>query len=459
MERMKNEYKGYLREIKKEAGKPVDSEVASKAGMEVDSSEAVREASTAVEVVKPKPAAPVTTVEPPKAGAFTLPAPSASTTSTTTTGGFKPAAPVTGFSFGGKTVEVGSSAAKEAAPAPSPFVFKPAEQAKPTKTTAAAALVQGMLDAPATEQSDKAPATPVSKPPAFSFGSTTPASPAPGTLTKRSSAIFAIKPEVRKSVAGDASSMVIPPSSGGNDPVPFIFKASNAGFNMGSSGSTAAPASTPAAPVSGTSGSSAFTFSPAKARQSSAGFSFGSKTDAQSASAAAGETPKPAYSFGAPAASAFTFAKPAESTGGASSKAAPAFSFGGPTAGGTSSSAKPPAFSFGAPAAAAASGSSTPAPATSTEPEAEESTDAATSTGSLTTGQGEEDEDTLWENKAQIGTLTTSDEGKKAWTDWRVCKVKLKREIKKDGQAESQPMRRLLMRVDPSGHVYQVSRG
>jgi hypothetical protein len=98
---------------------------------------------------------------------------------------------------------------------------------------------------------------------------------------------------------------------------------------------------------------------------------------------------------------------------------------------------------------------------TSTETEGAEQaegSDPAAQSANLTTGQGEEDEETLWENKAQIGTLTTNDEGKKVWTDWRVCKVKLKRENKKEGQADSQPMRRLLMRVDPSGHVYQVKR-
>jgi nucleoporin NUP2 len=468
LRRVEKEYRTHLREIKKEAGKPMNVEVeqAEKTGMEVDKVPAATEQAA--------PAASASAVvQPPKVGAFTLPAPSASTSSASaTTGGFKPAAPVMGFSFGGKTIDVASKPASESAPAASPFVSKPVEDktaTKPQATTAAAALVQGMLDeppAPATEQTDKSPATPSSKAPSFSFGSTTPtASPAPPTLNKRSSAIFAIKPEVRKSTGGDASSMVIPPSSGGSNPVPFIFKASNTGFNMGSSGATAPSAST-STPAPATTATSGFSFSPAKARQSSAGFSFG-KADTQPPAAAAGDASsatKPApFSFGAPATSGFSFGKPAETAAGGAgaSKPVPSFSFGAPpAASGTATSApKPPVFSFGA--SAAASGSSSPAPVTSTETEGAEQaegSDPAAQSANLTTGQGEEDEETLWENKAQIGTLTTNDEGKKVWTDWRVCKVKLKRENKKEGQADSQPMRRLLMRVDPSGHVYQVSR-
>jgi hypothetical protein len=63
----------------------------------------------------------------------------------------------------------------------------------------------------------------------------------------------------------------------------------------------------------------------------------------------------------------------------------------------------------------------------------------------------------LYEAKAQVGELGTDEKGDPKWGDWKICLVRLKREVKEEGQDDSQPMRRMLMRVDPSGHIAHVS--
>lgn len=80
----------------------------------------------------------------------------------------------------------------------------------------------------------------------------------------------------------------------------------------------------------------------------------------------------------------------------------------------------------------------------------------------LTSGEGEEDEETLWQGRVQVGTFgkfgkPSDDSGPTmAWGDWKVCVVRLNREKNPTGGA--QPMRRILARVDPSGTIAQVSK-
>ena len=473
--RLKREYEAELRGLKKAKGEVAGDEGVNGMEVEVPEKEVV---APPVDKQTPMTAPAQPLFQAPRAISQKLaPLSQSATTSTASVGGFKPSAPITAFSFGGKTIGVGADSnvppVSTAVTPSTGFSFKPTSAASTTPskpTSAAAALVQGMLDDSAEESSstDRAQSgamtttTTPAKPPTFSFASTTPtSSPAPPSLAKRPSAIFAIKPEVRKSVGGGSNAMVVPKSSDASNPVPFVFKANNTGFNIGSSGSTAAPA-TPAVAHGG------FGFSPMKSRTTSAGFSFG-KTDSAPTTPAGGEgsaPSKPAFSFGAPpvststnattTTSTFSFGKPGE---GAAKP--PTFTFGAPAAAtsGDGTTPKPPVFAFGAPAANQASGSSTAATnAVPDETSAETtSVDASAPQSGLTTGAGEEDEETLWESKAQIGVLTKNDEGKMVWADWKVCMVKLKREHKKEGQDDSQPMRRMLMRVDPSGHVHQVS--
>jgi hypothetical protein len=74
----------------------------------------------------------------------------------------------------------------------------------------------------------------------------------------------------------------------------------------------------------------------------------------------------------------------------------------------------------------------------------------------LTVGAGEEDEETVWQGKASVGSFGVwGKETKPGWGDWKICIVKLNKE--KNPSEGAQPMRRIIARVDPSGAIVQVS--
>ena len=466
MKMFQDEYEDLLNEIKLKAGKPV-----TKSAKVPKVKETTVDASKQPQDTPGKTGSPdTTTTAPPMAGSFKLPAPQSSAASGTTSGGFKPSAPVNGFSFGGQTVGAGNSSSSSPASVPatggfkptsgptsSGFSFKPVDTAKTAtaeekkdgkQPSAASSFVQGLLaeDQNKESKSEKAPEpqaapTSASKPaPAFSFGS--PAS-STGTPGKKQSAIFAIKPDVRKGADSTTSS-------------PFSFKSpgtsATPSFNIGAGGSF--NASQPAASSPSTGGFKFDAPASGKPKTTSAGFSFGSSNPSTpAANPDSSSTSKPLFSFGtsttAPSTTpAFSFTKPTEGSSTTPAPSKPAFSFGAPPAVQTSLSGAASPFNFGTPPV---SGTVTPAAV-------EEPSQADEPQTSLSSGAGEEDEETLWEHKAQVGELKKDDEGKHAWGDWRVCLVRLKKENKKPDQDETQPMRRLLMRVDPSGHIYQVSK-
>ncbi|WVW83771.1 hypothetical protein I302_105792 [Kwoniella bestiolae CBS 10118] len=369
----------------------------------------------------------------PSAGGFALPkAPTANPTSSTPSfGGFTPtpsAAPSSGFTFGG--------AMPATTPAPNP-----AKTETPKKPSAEVTkLVEDVISGKPDEEKKEAPRP-------FTFGSSSTSTSTPDS--KKTSSLFSFAPSgplhpptpESKTFSPSASLENATPAKlgkfgpGGSQPqlafggaksspggqatpgTPAANKPSSFGFGFGSSSSSTAPA-----PASG-----------------GASFSFGSSSGTSAAPASGSSAPT--FAFGS---SASTASKAATTT--------PAFSFGNSSAPAAPSST--PSFSFGAkPAttstAAPSSGFSfapyTPKPAEGAGDEgngdlppenAEPSKNLAE-----TTGAGEENEDTIVEQRGKLNKLDNGE-----FKLQGLGQFKLKRS--KDGKK-----RRLLMRTDGSGNV------
>lgn len=116
-----------------------------------------------------------------------------------------------------------------------------------------------------------------------------------------------------------------------------------------------------------------------------------------------------------------------------------------------------PTFSFGPTSTFAApnAGSAT-ANSSAVNTDSEEAPADAGPQADLTTGEGEEDEETLWQGRVSVGTFGKSGDGSgpMVWGDFKMCILRLNREKSPAGDAK--PMRRILARVDPSGAIAQV---
>ncbi|WWD17421.1 hypothetical protein CI109_101862 [Kwoniella shandongensis] len=377
---------------------------------------------------------------PPAVGGFALPkAPSTSTSSTPapTFGGFTPT-PAAGSSTSGFTFGSVRPAAPVSTPAPA--------AATPKKPSAEVSkMVEDVISGKDEEKKDGETAAP--KPFTFGASSATPES------SKKATGLFSFAPSGPLHPSTPESKTFTPSSTlesatpaklgkfgpGGSQPQ-LAFGGAKTSPAAGTPGTPAA-----AKPFSfgfGSGAPSASTTSPA----TGAGFSFG----ASSGTAPAAPAAAPAFSFGS---SSTTAPKPAATTS--------SFSFG------STSSASTPSFSFGAkPAedASKSSGSSTtpasgsafsftpynPKPADSTGDGDSTPTSEGDATPSKnlaeTAGAGEENEDTVVEQRGKLHSL---EEGKFALKG--LGQFKLKRS--KDGDASGKKKRRLLMRTDGNGNV------
>ncbi|KAJ9125262.1 hypothetical protein QFC22_000217 [Naganishia vaughanmartiniae] len=503
LESVKAEYNDYLEEIKKKAGK-------SSAKPAADSQPKKRDASVMDDITTSAPAKKQTTEASkpsfampappsmPSAGGFKLPAATTTSTSTSTsTGGFKPSLPastdaptlpaVGGFKIPAATTngtskpDTTSSGFKPTLPSsttkPSPFAgFSFGQAAEKKDVPAKSATPEAAAASPSTSSTTSFTQTAAEKRPssqASLFAQSVidkqekekdkeqqPKQNAPATpsSTQKQSSIFAIKPTVKAAI-GESMVVPSPPSSSGTPS--FLFKAPPApassttpsklpsfSFNMGSTDSSAGP-KTPGTPGS----SGTFSFAATKPRSTSAGFGFGfgvGKSESAQKDSTKGEekdpvpstTPSQAitsgFSFGAtapraPPAQPMFLVKPGEN----GKLANPTFSFG-------------PTSTFSVPTAGSATGDSSAVNTDSEEAPAEAGPQA-----DLTTGEGEEDEETLWQGRVQVGTFGKSGDGSgpMVWGDWKVCILRLNREKNPSGGA--QPMRRILARVDPSGAIAQ----
>ncbi|WVQ67788.1 uncharacterized protein L199_005993 [Kwoniella botswanensis] len=372
----------------------------------------------------------------PPAGGFSLPkAPTANPSSSTPSfGGFTPTAtpgaPSSSFTFGGGKAP--------AAPTPSTADTPKKPSAEVTK------LVEDVISGKADEEKKEAPkpftfgatsstSTPDSKKTTslFSFapsGPLHPPTPESKTFSPSGSLENATPAKLGKFGPGGSQPQLAfggakssPGVAGGTPGTPAANKPSSFGFGFGTSSSTTAPP-----PASG-----------------GATFSFGSSSSTPAAAPTSGST-APTFSFGS---NSSITSKPATT--------APAFSFGNSTS--TPAGTGTPSFSFGAKPAATStttpsSGFSfapyTPKPAGDAEGETAEGNadlppENAEPSKNLaeTTGAGEEDEDTIVEQRGKLNKLESGE-----FKLQGLGQFKLKRS--KDGKK-----RRLLMRTDGSGNV------
>ncbi|KAJ9108806.1 hypothetical protein QFC21_000126 [Naganishia friedmannii] len=515
LESVRAEYNEYLEEIKKKAGKggskPATESQPKKrdASTMDDTTPAAPAKKQATEASKPSFAMPAPPSMP-SAGGFKLPA-APTTPTSSSAGGFKPSLPtstnapalpaVGGFKLpaastnGTSQPDTAASgftptlpASDSSKPKPSPFAGfsfgQPAEKkdvpAKSATPVAGAASSTpfptfGAISSTSTAPSSTPTATekrPSSQASLFARSvidkqeqekekeqQTKQDAPVTPSSPQKQSSIFAIKPTVKAAI-GESMVLPSPPSSSGTPS--FLFKAHptaatsttpsklpSFSFNMGSTDSSAGP-KTPGTPGS----SGTFSFAAAKPRSTSAGFGFGSgagKSDSAPKDLTKGEEKDTPVSTtpSNPIASGFSF-------GATAPRAPPTQPMFSPPLSGANGQVSKPTFSFGPTSTFSApkAGSAT-AESSAVNTDSEEAPADAGPQADLTTGEGEEDEETLWQGRVQVGTFGKSGDGSgpMTWGDWKVCVVRLNRERNPSGVA--QPMRRILARVDPSGAIAQ----
>ncbi|WWC61765.1 uncharacterized protein I303_104350 [Kwoniella dejecticola CBS 10117] len=384
----------------------------------------------------------------PASGGFSLPkAPTPTASSSTPSfGGFTPSATpgatTSGFTFG---------SAKPSAPAPLP-AKQPETPKKPSSEVTQ--LVEDVISGKSDEKKEEAP-----KP--FSFGSGVTSTSTPESSKKAPSSLFSFAPSGPLHPPTPESKTFSPSTTlenatpaklgkfgpGGSQPQ-LAFGGAKSSPGQATPGTPASTANKPFSFGFGSgsgSGPSANASRAPKAAAAAPTFSFGAS--ATPAPAPASTSGTPSFSFGS---SSSTTAKPAST---------PAFGFGSAN----SNASATPSFSFGskpaaAPAAPASGGFSftpyTPKPAADAENEpidnasggelppenAEPSKNLAE-----TTGAGEENEDTLVEQRGKLNRLENGEfklEG--------LGQFKLKRSKE---AVDGKKKRRLLMRTDGSGHV------
>lgn len=413
-----------------------------------------------------------------------------------------PAVPSGGFTFGGQTSTASTAApsgAKGFTPtlpasgssSSSPFSFsfgvKPAEQSKqaetPKKPSAEVTkLVQDVISGKDKEEEKKDEA-PAAKPPTFTFGAPSASTSTPASGEKKAgSGLFSFAPSGPfKPATPDSKSFspsanlesvssstppaklgkfgpggsapqlpfggaaTTPSTPGGGKPAGFSFGASpsgEGGFSIGSGAPFKSQVNVPLPTAKSTS-------------SSTPSFSFGSPATSQSQ-----DKPAPSFSFGAsstsssaaPPSSGFTFtaptapsSKPGQSTGSST------FTFGAGSKPATSTFAAPSAFSsaFGKPAATSEKNDNAPTESEEASADKGESGEAPESSEpsvnhAETGGAGEEDEETLYANRAKLYKLVN---GSYEAIGLGALKLKKKTEDNK---------RRLLMRTDGNGVVILV---
>ncbi|WWC89455.1 uncharacterized protein L201_004379 [Kwoniella dendrophila CBS 6074] len=376
----------------------------------------------------------------PASGGFALPkAPTANTSSTAPSfGGFTPTATTggttSGFTFG------------NAKPAPTPAKVETPKKPSAAVTKLVADVISGKSDENKEED----------KPKSFSFGA--PSSSTPES-SKKGNSLFSFAPSGPIHPATPESKTFSPSATIENATPAKLGKFGPGGsqpqlaFGGAKSSPGQATPGTPAAskPFSFGFGSGSGSTVPAAASTSGgATFSFGSSSS-PAVGPASGSTPS--FSFGS---SSTTAPKPA---------AAPSFSFGGSSSATTSTST--PSFSFGA-KPAATSGTATPSSGFSFSSFTPKSTEEPSSSGGAgdaaegnselppenaepsknlaeTTGAGEENEDTIVEQRGKLNRLEGGEfklEG--------LGQFKLKRSKE---AVDGKKRRRLLMRTDGSGNV------
>ncbi|WWC70310.1 uncharacterized protein I206_104260 [Kwoniella pini CBS 10737] len=379
----------------------------------------------------------------PTSGGFSLPkAPTPSTsTSTPSFEGFTPSAtpgpPTTGFAFGG---------AKPAALAPTPD--KPETPKKPSAEVTK--LVEDVISGRPDEKKEA--------PKPFTFGAASTSTSTPESSKKAPSSLFSFAPSGPLHPSTPESKSFSPSNNLENATPAKLGK-----FGPGGSQPQLAFGGAKSSPGQATPGTSASTAN----KPSSFGFGFGAgATSNANPSPAPKPAAAPSFSFGSstnPSASASSSTTPSFSFGSTSSTApkpssTPAFGFGGSTSGST------PSFSFGSKpastsAAPAASGgfSFTPYNPNPSVVADNNPADNATS-GDLppensepsknlaeTTGAGEENEDTLVEQRGKLNRL---ENGEFKLEGLGQFKLKRSKEV-----VDGKKKRRLLMRTDGSGHV------